>query len=179
VSFLCVRAFPAILEQSHSSSPSPNSKALNRVVAFLGAIAAVVLVIGYLSSAAALQEDLRSPSRYAAQHEHPGDVIALPDHAITAAVDSYLGGEDPSIPHWPQLGVEQRYVEGFDLSLHPAFFGSFPRRVWLVTDGSVPGIGKFERDLDRDGYVLSENNQFTGVSLLLYSLSGAKANGHS
>jgi hypothetical protein len=51
--------------------------------------------------------------------------------------------------------------------------------VWLVTDGSVPGIANFERVLDREGYVLSEDKQFTGVSLLLYDLSEAKLNAHN
>jgi uncharacterized membrane protein len=179
VAFICVRAFPAILDPRHSAGPTSNRRALNRVVGLFGVVAAVVLTIGYLNSAAALQEDLQSPARYAAQHVQNGDVIALPDHAITAAVDSYLAGEARPIPHWPQLGVRQRFVEGFDLSLHPAFSDSLPRRVWLVTDGSVPGIANFERVLDREGYVLSEDKQFTGVSLLLYDLSEAKLNAHN
>ena len=32
----------------------------------------------------------KGPAQYAAQHWQPGDVIALPDHALTSAVDYYL-----------------------------------------------------------------------------------------
>jgi hypothetical protein len=67
-----------------------------------------LLVIGYLTSASAQQEDLQSPALFAAQHAQNGDVIALPDHAITSAIDYYLASDKRHINLWPQLGVGQR-----------------------------------------------------------------------
>ena len=84
---------------------------------FSGGDSVVLLVIGSLGSASTLQEDLEGPARYAAQHAEQGDVFALPDHAITSVIDYYLASDNRHIPLWPQLGVRQRYVEGFDLSL--------------------------------------------------------------
>ena len=89
-------------------------------MAILGVAATVVLVIGYSASASTLQEDLQSPARYLAQHAQKGDVIALSDHAVTSVFEYYLADDKRLIPLWPQLGVQQRYVEGFDLSLHPS-----------------------------------------------------------
>jgi hypothetical protein len=43
--------------------------------------------------------------------------------------------------------------------------------VWLVTDGSVPGVERFEGTLEHDGYALSQERQFTGVTLLLYQFA--------
>jgi Bacterial Ig domain len=141
------------------------------MMATFGAAAAVVLSMNYLSSASALQEDLQSLARYVAQHAQSGDVIALPDHAITAAVDYYLASDKRHIPLWPQLGTRQPYVEGFDLSLHPPSTGGFPRRVWLVEDGSVPGVTRFEGSLYHYGYVPTEIKQFNGSRLLLFSFA--------
>jgi hypothetical protein len=140
-------------------------------LATLGVIAVYVLVIGYLTSASALQEDLRSPARYVAMNAQDGDAIALPDHAISSAIEYYLASENRNVPLWPQLGVRQQYVEGFDLSLAPPSTGGLPRRVWLVTDGSVPGIARFEATLGYEGYALAEKQQFTGVTLLLFYLA--------
>jgi hypothetical protein len=137
-----------------------------RVIATLAAVASVVLLVGYLGSASTLQEDLKSPAEYAAQHVQMGDVLALPDHAITSAVDYYLAGDRRLIPLWPQLGVRQRYVEGLDLSLDPA--GHLPHQVWLLSDGSVPGVTRFERALERDGYVGLAYKQFDGTALLVF-----------
>ena len=119
-----------------------------------------------IGSASALQEDLKGPAEYAAQYWEPGDVIALPDHAITSAIDYYLTNARRPILLWPQLGVRQRYVEGFDLLLHPS--GHDPRRVWLVSDGSVAGVTRFEKLLDSEGYVIRGFRQFNGSSILLY-----------
>ena len=47
----------------------------------------------YVSSASALQEDLQGTARYVALHAQSGDVIALPDHAITAAIGYYLASD--------------------------------------------------------------------------------------
>ena len=135
--FILVRAFPKILDPSRVSDPMPRRAVRSRLLAAFGVAAAVLLVIGYLGSASSLQEDLESPARYAAQLAQNGDVIALPDHAISSVIVYYLAGDKRRIPLWPQVGVRQRYVEGFDLSLRAYAPGHFPRRVWLVTDGSV------------------------------------------
>jgi 4-amino-4-deoxy-L-arabinose transferase-like glycosyltransferase len=166
--FICVRAFPRTLDPSHASDQTAHSKLWSRRMATFSAAAAAVLVIGYLGSASALQEDLESPARYAAQHVKSGDVVAIPDHAITSVVQYYVASDKRHIRLWPQLGVRQRYVEGFDLSLHPFSAGGFPRRVWLVDDGSAPGVTRFERVLAQDGYVLQEIRQFNGSTLLLF-----------
>ena len=165
VAFLCVCAFPQTLDPSHHSDRTANTILRSRLMATLGLAAAVLLVIGYVASAAARQEDLQGPARYAAQHALNGDVIALPDHAITSAIGYYLAG-DRHIALWPQLGVGQRYVEGLDLSLHPS--GGFPRRVWLVEDGSVPGVTRFETVLENSGYLVRDHKQFNGSTLIVY-----------
>jgi len=92
-------------------------------------------------------------------------VFAVPDHAITAAVDYYTANDERPIPLWPQLGDRQPFVEGLDLSLHPS--KDLPRRVWLLSDGSVPVV-RFGSMLDQVGYHLQEVKQFNGSALLLY-----------
>jgi hypothetical protein len=145
-----------------------------QIGATLGVTAVYVLAIGYFSSASALQEDLHSPARYVAMNARDRDAIALPDHAIGSAVEYYLSGENRHIPLWPQLGVRQPYVEGFDLSLTPSWTtpswtgGRPPHRVWLVTDGSVPRVDQFEATLVHSDYALVRVEHFTGVTLLLY-----------
>jgi uncharacterized membrane protein len=171
VAFVCVRVFPDALGPSRVSDHSATRRLPRQIMATLGVTAAYVLAIGYLSSASALQEDLRSPARYVAMNAQHGDVIALPDHAMSSAIEYYLAGDDRHVPLWPQLGVRQHYVEGFDLSPAPSSTSGSPRRVWLVTDGSVPGVERFEGSLERDGYALSQEKQFTGVTLLLYQLA--------
>jgi hypothetical protein len=106
-----------------------------------------------------------------ALHAQSGDVIALPDHAITAVVGYYLASDSRRVPLWPQLGVRQRYVEGMDLSPDPSSISPLPHRVWLVTGGSGPGIEHFQRNLSGYGYVLSKEKQFTAVTLFLYHLA--------
>ncbi len=177
VAFVCVRVFPKTLDPSRVSDQTTNRKQLGRMMATLGAAAVVLLIIGYISSASTLQEDLQGPAREAGQNAQSGDVIALPDHAITAAIDYYLANEKRPIPLWPQLGVQQRQVERFDLLLHPASTGGLPRRVWLVTDANVPlsDVERFAEVLEVDGYGLSEVQDFTGVKLLLYYLIDPKA----
>lgn len=168
VAFICVRAFPETLDPSRTSDRTANRKRQNRTMAILGAVAAVVLAIGYVGSASALQEDLQGPARYVAQHAQSGDVIALPDHALTSAIGYYLEKDNRLVPLWPQLGVRQRYVEGFDLSSHPPSPGTFPRRLWLVWDGSVPGVVRWARTLERDGYVILRVKRFNGSSAWLF-----------
>ena len=174
LAFICVRVFPEALDSSGVSDQIANRRLSRRIMATLGVTAAYVLVVSYLSSASALQEDLHSAARYAATNRQNGDVLALPDHAITSAVDYYLSSDNRRMPLWPQTGVRQHYVEGFDLLLTPSSTGVFPRRVWLVTDGSVPGLERFESVLEYEGYVLSDEKRFTGVTLLLYDRAGAK-----
>ena len=102
------------------------------------------------------------------QHWQSGDAIALPDHAITSVIRYYVTNDIAQWRLWPQLGVRPRYVEGLDLLVHPS--GSLPRRVWLVADGSVPGVPRFERALIRDGYEITDIKQFNGASIALFSL---------
>ena len=166
VAFACVRGFPMALGPSRGSDQRANSKRRNRMTATIfGAVLVVLLAIGYLGSATNLQEDLQSPAQYISQHAESRDVVALPDHAITSAVDYYIGDDQRPIRLWPQLGVRQRYVEGFDLSPHPR---SLPRRVWLVTDDSVPGVTRFERVLEREGYLVTDFKRFDGAEVVLY-----------
>ena len=166
VAFVLVRAFPRNLDPTSASYQLASSHAQRRMTVAFGAAATILLVIGYVGSTSDLQEDLQSPAQYAAEHMQAGDVLALPDHAITSAINYYLADDEPPIPLWPQLGVRQRYVEGFDLSLHPP--GSLPRRVWLVSDGGVPGVTHFEKVLEREGYVPVNYKQFNGSTLLVY-----------
>ena len=164
--FVCVRTFPKTLDAARLSDQTAGRRTRIRAARTVGAAAAVLLVIGSIGSASSLQEDLKGPAEYAAQYWEPGDVIALPDHAITSAIDYYLTNARRPILLWPQLGVRQRYVEGFDLVLHPS--GPDPRRVWLVSDGSVAGVMRFEKLLDSEGYVVRGFKQFNGSSILLY-----------
>ena len=166
VAFLCVRAFPQILDPSRHTDRGPNRNLGSRFMAAFGLAIGTLLVIGFLTSASAQQEDLQGPALFAAQHAYNGDVIALPDHAITSAIEYYLASDTRHIDLWPQRGVGQRYVEGLDLSRHPS--GGFPSRVWLVTDGSVPGVTRFERALEKDGYFVEGQKQFNGSTLLIY-----------
>jgi mannosyltransferase len=168
VAFVCVRVFRDTLGPFRVSDRTATSRLPRQIMATLGVIAVYVLAIGYFSSASALQEDLRSPARYVAMNVQHGDAIALPDHAISSAIQYYLASEHQHVPLWPQLGVQQQYVEGFDLSLAPSSTGSIPRRAWLVTDASVPGVDLFEATLQYEGYALVQQQQFTGVTLLLY-----------
>jgi mannosyltransferase len=167
VSFVCVRVFPSTLDRSRLSTGP--GRAPNRALRLFGAAAVVLLVVGYVSSASGLQEDLKTPARYVAEHVQAGDALALPDHAITSAVGYYLAGDARRVPLWPQLGVRQRYVEGLDLSLHPSHYS--PRRVWLVDDGTVSGLGRFQGVLHEQGYKLVGHKEFTGSTLLLYHVT--------
>ena len=169
LAFVCVRVFPETLGSSRVSDRMANRRLQRRVMATFGVTAAYVLVIGYLISASTIQEDLHGAAIYAATNRQTGDVIALPDHAITSAVDYYLGNDNRRLPLWPQTGVRQPYVEGFDLSVTPYALGSFPPRVWLVSDGSVAGLDDdFVAVLEYDGYAPREEHRFTGVTLTLY-----------
>ncbi len=131
----------------------------------------MALIASYLSTAPAVQEDLKGTAGYVARHARPGDHIALPDHAITTAVGYYLTRDQRPLPLWPQLGVGQRYVEGFDLVANRRSIAHWPRRVWLVSDGSVPQVVKFRRFLHQNHYVILKRTQFTGVTLVLYRLA--------
>jgi mannosyltransferase len=166
VAFICVRAFPKSLDPSRAADQMANRNRWNRMTVAFGSVAVVLLVVGAVGSASTLQEDLQSPARYLAQHAQKGDVIALPDHAITSVIDYYLASDKRHLPLWQQLGVRQRYVEGFDLSLRPS--DGFPRRVWVVSDDSVPGVTHFEKVLVQDGYVVENYKQFNGSTLLVY-----------
>ena len=165
VAFICQQAFPTTLGQLRNSDQTANRKLRSRMMAIFGVAAAVLLAIGYVGSASAQQEDLQSPALYAAQHAQNGDVIALPDHAITSAIDYYLASGKWPIPLWPQVGVRQRYIEGFDLSLDPPI--CLPHRVWLVLDDSVSVTG-FQRVLKQNGYFVSGYKQFRGSAVVVY-----------
>ena len=165
--FVLVRAFPRTLDPArYPDGTTAHRKMQIRAMAAVGVAATVLLAIGYFGTASAQQEDLQGPAQYAVQHSENGDVIALPDHAITSAVRYYLTNGTNQLRLWPQLGVRQRYVEGLDLSLHPS--GALPRRVWLVNDGSVSGVRRFESILIHDGYEVRDFKQFNGSSVVLY-----------
>jgi hypothetical protein len=136
--------------------------AVRSAVAVVSALFALLLLFDYLGAASNLQEDLQTPALYLAQHARQGDAIALPDHAITSVVEYYLGNDRHRVPLWPQTGVRQRYVEGFDLESNP--WSGFPPRVWLVSDGSVSGVGKFQRMLEQKGYMLMSYKYFKGFN---------------
>jgi hypothetical protein len=164
VSFVCVRVFPTTLDRARLSDRVPR-KPPNRALQAFCAVAVVALVVGYVAAASALQEDLKTPADYVAQHMAKGDVFAVPDHAMTGAVDYYTANDGRPIPLWPQLGVRQPFVEGLDLSLHPST--DLPRRVWLLSDGSVPVV-HFQTVLEQLGYRLQDIKRFNGSALLLY-----------
>jgi hypothetical protein len=166
--FLCVRTFPRMLDPVVGSETRQLS-AQRRALGGVGIVAVALLMIGYFSSAAAQQEDLQGPAEYAVQHWMSGDAIALPDHAITSVIGYYVANDIAHWRLWPQLGLQQRYVEGLDLSFHHS--GNLPRRVWLVADGSVSGVQRFERTLIRDGYLLTDFKSFNGTSITLFTLS--------
>lgn len=163
--FLCVRVFPKALGPTCDSEQAANSRLPRGMMALFGAAAAVLLVVGFVESASSLQEDLKSPAEYLAEHARSGDAIALPDHALTSSIDYYLASDHRLLPLWPQLGVRQRYVEGFDLLLHPS--GRLPSRVWFLSDGSVP-VTRFEKAVVEDGYALRNYIRFNGSVLFLY-----------
>jgi Protein of unknown function (DUF2723) len=175
VAFVVVRVFPATLDPARASIGTGHGRLRGRILAFIGVVAVIALATSYVSSASALQEDLQGSARYVAQHAQSGDVIALPDHAITAAIGYYLASYNRPVPLWPQLGVRQRYVEGFDLSPDPSSVSRFPRRVWVVTGGTGAGIEHFEGTLADDGYALSKERRFTGVTLSLFRLARSAA----
>ncbi len=165
--FVCVRTFPSILDSRRASERQTHGRRqASGLMAILGVAATVVLVISYVGAASTLQEDLQSPARYLAQHAQKGDVIALSDHAVTSVIEYYLSGDKRSLPLWPQLGVQQRYVEGFDLSLDPS--GELPRRVWVLADGTVPGVPSFNRMLVKDGYAGETYVAFDGSALVVF-----------
>jgi mannosyltransferase len=172
VSFVCVRVFPTTLDRARLSDREL-SKRPNRVIPVFCAVAVVALVIGSITAASALQEDLKTPSSYVAEHAQTGDVLALPDHAVTAAVVNYLAGDAQSVPLWPQEGVRQPYVEGLDLSLHPTHYS--PRRVWLIDDGTVAGVTRFEDDLLEHDYHLISETEFNDVTVLMYETWASEA----
>jgi hypothetical protein len=160
VAFLCARVF------SMSSVRSGLSRQTGtRLLAAGGAAAVLLLALNFVSAASERQEDLQGPARYVAQHMVKGDVFAVPDHAITAAVNYYTADYGRRLPLWPQLGDRQPFVEGLDLSQHPS--KDLPRRVWLLSDGSVPVV-HFERVLEQVGYMLVHTVQFNGSAVLLY-----------
>jgi hypothetical protein len=160
VAFLCARAFAM-----SSISSGLSRQTGSRLLAAGGATAVLLLALNYLSAASAQQEDLQGPARYVAQHMAKGDVFAVPDHAITAAVDYYTANDGRPIPLWPQLGGRQPFVEGLDLSLHLS--KDLPHRVWLLSDGSVPVV-RFETVIEQVGYRVQYIKQFNGSALLLY-----------
>ena len=166
--FVCVRVLPRTLGPSDYPGKTRQMRAQRRGVRSFGVIGVVLLIIGYFGSASAQQEDLQGPAEYAVEHWQSGDAIALPDHAITSVIRYYVTNNVAEWRLWPQLGVRQRYVEGLDLLMHPS--GSLPRRVWLVADGSVAGVPRFERALIRDGYVITDSEQFNGASIVLFKL---------
>ncbi len=177
IALVCVRTLPITRRTAGGPGEVRVGAGWLGVLAVAGAVAVGVLVTGYLSSASAIQEDLQGTAGYVALHAHPTDRIALPDHALTTAIGYYLARDKRLVPLWPQTGVRQRYVEGFDLLSDRATAGPGSPRVWLVTDGSVPGVAQFQRMLLQDHYSLLKQVHFTGVTLLLYH-SAQKKHAH-
>ena len=165
---VCVRALPITRRTAGGPGGSRVGRPWRGVLAGLGLVAVGLLVAGYLSSAPALQEDLQGIAGYVAQHARPTDRVALPDHALTTAIGYYLARDGRVVPLWPQTGVRQRFVEGFDLVIDRHAFVPGPPRVWLVTDGSVPGVARLQSLLRHDHYSLLKQVHFTGATLLLY-----------
>ncbi len=173
IALICVRVFRTYLGRSDVPDGNvPRNRSTEKPAhkiwaAVLAAATALLLLVAYVGSAVTQQEDLRGPALYAAQHAQSGDAIALPDHAITSAVEYYLHDESQHLHLWKQLGVTQRYVEGFDLSLHPSLCS--PRRVLLVDDGTVRGVKRFEQALEAEGYQPYSYEKFDGSSLLTFA----------
>ena len=129
----------------------------------------ILLVIGYVGSASALQEDLNSPAQYLARNAQAGDAIAVPDHALTSAIDYYLGeGSSPSSPLAPAWS-SAALIEGFDLVLHPSG-RPLPAEFGSSADGSVP-VTRFQKAVKQDGYLPVDYIQINGSALLLYQSS--------
>jgi hypothetical protein len=172
IALICVRMFPTYFGRSHvqhgDSSPDRSAeKPRHKIWAtVLAAATALLLLVGYLGSAMTQQEDLKGPARYALQHAQNDDVLALPDHAVTSAVEYYLQDEHQHLRQWTQLGVTQRYVEGLDLSLRPSLCS--PRRVLLIDDGTVQGLNRFEQALEAKGYQLYAAKRFNGSQVLTF-----------
>ena len=167
VAFVCVRFLPITRSTGDDPSDSRVGARWQKVLAVFGLVAVGLLTSGYLSAASALQEDLQGTAKYIALNAKPTDQIALPDHALTFAITYYLAKDKSLVPLWPQTGVQQRFVEGFDLLPGRQNVNS-GKGVWLVTDGSVPGVVQFQKMLQLDHYSLVRQVQFTGVTLLLY-----------
>jgi 4-amino-4-deoxy-L-arabinose transferase-like glycosyltransferase len=175
IAFICVRLLPLVRERDPLRYRTREGVLRRRVTASIGAVAAFVLFLGYVNSASTLQEDVQGEAHYVVQNLRYGDVLALPDHALTAATEYYLVRDHRHVPLWPQLGIRQRFVEGLDLKRHPYSARHLPARVWLLNDGSVAKIHAFQSSLAHSGYVLIQDEELTGVSLLLYSRSTTNA----
>ena len=115
--FILVRTFPKILDPSRALDPMPRRAVWGRLMAAFAVAAAVRLVVGYLGSASPFQEDLESPAWYAADLARTGMSSQSRTMRFLRSSVYYLAGDKRRIPLWPQVGVRQRYVEGFDLSL--------------------------------------------------------------
>lgn len=138
-------------------------------VAGAGVATAVLLfAAGSVTTGNTVHENFRAASEYLAANVQPGDVVALPDHSITTAVNYYLARRHVDLPAWPQI-AHQYQIEGLDLSLDPpAELASPPPGVWLVEDGSTRGLSAFKEALLSQGYVLLEERSFKQAKVLLY-----------
>ena len=135
-------------------------------MAFIGVAAAVVLAMSYVSSASALQEDLQgtgpvsSPSMHRRGTSSPCQITPLPRPLATtwqATIDTFSFGHS--------LAFDNAMSKDLTSHLIRLPISRFPRRVWVVTGGNGAGIEHFEGTLAYDGYALSKENQFPGVSL--------------
>jgi hypothetical protein len=180
IALMCVRVFRTYFGRSQvSDGEFPQNRSAEKPphkiwAAVLVAATALLLLVAYVASAVTQQEDLKGPARYAAQHAQSGDAIALPDHAITSAVEYYLHDQNQHLHLWKQLGLTQRYVEGFDLSLHPSLCS--PRRVFLVDDGTVRGVKRFEQALEAQGYQPYAYKQFNGSAVFTFTATSLTTN---
>lgn len=104
----------------------------------------VLFGAGSVTTGNTVHENFGAATKFLAANIQPGDVLALPDHSITTAVNYYLERQHVDLPAWPQI-EHQDQIEGLDLSLDPTSeLNSPPPGVWLVEDGSTRGLSAFK-----------------------------------
>lgn len=134
------------------------------------ATSGLLFTSGTVTTGQTIHEDFRAAAKYVAANLRPGDVVALPDHSITTAVNYYLKRDKLQLPHWPQL-ARQEQIEGLDLALDPGTeLATLPSGVWLVEDGSTHGLSAFQESLVYQGYVLYQVQTYKEAQVLEYRI---------
>jgi mannosyltransferase len=142
------------------------SKPRGRWLAWTGAALSLVLALNYWTAASTVNEDLKGLALYVVDHAHSGDVIVPLNHSQATGVQYYLDRDGHQIAVWPQMGVQQRFVEAFDLVV-PTKPNDLPPRLWVVNDGQSYAPSNFIRSVI-DHYALLGIHRFSGVSVWLY-----------